>query len=101
MIIDCKNMTNGRDAMTEHLSIENIGYHRGADTKLYFSASLLLDGEQIAFYNSEFMELVVNEGAKDKINEVLDANFKKYSISGKSKKEKVHNLMEKLRELNG
>lgn len=84
--------------MAGNLSVENVQYHRGADGNLYYSAALLLNGQRIAFYNSEYIELIVYEGVQNKIHEILDVNFKKYNIPGKSEKEKLYSLMEKLRE---
>lgn len=86
--------------MLENLSVSNVEYHRGVDNNLYYSVSLLLNGERIAFYNSETMDLIINEEVKENINEILEINFRKYNISAETEKEKVHNLIEKLRELN-
>lgn len=85
--------------MVGSLSIENVGYHRGVDGNIYFSANLLLNGKQVAFYNSEFIDLIFNDEIEGKLNMALVKGFEKHNVSGKSIEEKTSILMEKLKKL--
>ena len=82
--------------MGDKLTTNNTEYFRGVDGNLYYSTQLILNNNQIAFYNSESSILTYNNRIKEILNKTLVNYFKKYNIP--NNKEGIIKLIEILRE---